>query len=116
YLSFSLIPVISPLYEKSFTTDWGYISSKNSAFIELNDAGQKSAVEKELTELENTKWGREMSKIFQFKLLPLNEVHFDTRYGAVIQKSLLFTLAIVGLLIITIAVFNYVNLTISQQS
>jgi putative ABC transport system permease protein len=103
YLSFSSMPML-PLYDKNFYTDWGYSST------------QKDAVEKQLADIETKQWFKDAGKTFQFKLLPLSEVHFDTRYGGVVQKSLLWNLLIIGLLIIVIAVFNYINLTVAQQT
>jgi putative ABC transport system permease protein len=116
YLSFSSLLPLVPLYDKHVYTDWGYISSTHNTFIELSDANQKEAVEKQIANIEVNKWSKNIIKIYRFKLLPLNAVHFDTRYGGVIQKSLLWNLVIIGLLIIAIAIFNYINLTVAQQT
>jgi len=115
YLSLTSIPIM-PLYDNGFFTNWGYLSSKQSGFIVLNNANQKEAVERQLLEIETTQGGKDMARYFKFKLLPLNQIHFDTRYGGVVQKPLLLNLVIVGILIIAIAIFNYINLTIAQQT
>jgi len=116
YLSFdSLLPLV-PLYDRHFFTDMGYLSSKHSTYVLLNNAGEKNAVEKQIINVAIKRNFKEPLKYYTFKLLPLNETHFDTRYGGVVQKSLLWDLSIIGLLIIAIAIFNYINLTIAQQT
>lgn len=115
YLSLTSLPIM-PLYDKYFLTDWGYLNTKQSGFIVLNNANQKQAIERQLVQLETTQGWKDMARYYQFKLLPLNQVHFDTRYGGVVQKPLLLNLVIIGVLIIAIAIFNYINLTIAQQT
>jgi putative ABC transport system permease protein len=43
-------------------------------------------------------------------------MHFDMRYAGKVQKPLLTTLAIIGLLIVLIAGINYINLVIAGQT
>jgi putative ABC transport system permease protein len=54
--------------------------------------------------------------ILALRLLPLSQIHFDIEKGTgpVTAKSYLYTLLTVGLLILIIAVFNFVNLNIAQ--
>ena len=49
-------------------------------------------------------------------LLPMREVHFDTRTtgGQGVSKSYIYTLLLVGLFMVLIAGINFVNLTIAQ--
>ena len=58
----------------------------------------------------------DVAKYYHFWLQPLADMHFNTDYGGTFQKSLLITLAIIGLLILIIASFNYINISIAQQS
>lgn len=117
YLSFISLSSLVPIYtDKYFLTDMGNLSSKNSTFVVLNNTKQQDAVEKEIINVaKRHKFGYAL-KYYTFKLLPLSDVHFDTRYEGVVQKSLLWNLAIIGLLIISIAIFNYINLTVAQQT
>jgi putative ABC transport system permease protein len=118
YLSFSSLAPLVPIYgtDKYFLTDMGNLSSKHSTFVVLNNAKQQNAVEKEIINVAKRHRFGYALKYYTFKLLPLSDVHFDTRYEGVVQRSLLWNLAIIGLLIISIAVFNYINLTIAQQT
>ena len=118
YLSFNSLGELVPIYatDKSFLTYMGNLSSKNSTFVVLNNADQKDAVEKQIVGLAKRHNFGSALTYYSFKLLPLSDVHFDTRYEGLVQKSLLFNLIIIGLLIISIAIFNYINLTVAQQS
>ena len=113
YISFLSIKTLTPKVEAGFFTDWGYLMSTNSVYVSLMDPGQKKGVESELARLTKQHFG-DGAKQFNFKLLPLKEGHFDSRYGGKIQKSLLVTLAVIGLLIIIIASINYINITIAS--
>jgi len=118
YISFNSLGTLVPIYgtDKYFLTDMGNLSSKHSTFILLNNANEKDAVEKQIINVAARHNFKYALKYYTFKLLPLSDVHFDTRYEGVVQKSLLRNLAIIGLLIISIAVFNYINLTVAQQT
>ena len=59
--------------------------------------------------------GMNLANVFHFKLQPLNDVHFDGRYSGVIQRSLLTTLGIIGLLLIIIACVNFINMATAQS-
>lgn len=115
YLSFSSIKNLMPGTEPGFYTDWGYLMSTNSLFVSLAEPGQKATVERELARLTKVRLG-DGAKYYSFKLLPLKEAHFDSRYGGKVQKPLLVTLVVIGLLIIVIASINYINVMIAGQA
>ncbi|MHB8208607.1 ABC transporter permease [Mucilaginibacter sp.] len=115
YLSFLSLKTILPKVEPGFFTDWGYLNSSNNTFVSLADPAQKQSVEQELARLTKQHLG-DGAKYFVFKLLALKEARFDARYGGKIQKSLLLTLSIIGLLILAIASINYINIMIAGQA
>ncbi len=51
---------------------------------------------------------------FATKLLPLKEVHFSKLTGNSVQKSQLFTVLAIGLLIILLACFNFININLAN--
>jgi putative ABC transport system permease protein len=91
------------------------MNSTTGLYISLNNATSKSGVETAINNLAKANLG-DNAKYYHFWLQPLEDVHFNTDYGGALQKSLLITLAIIGLLIIIIASFNYINISIAQQS
>jgi putative ABC transport system permease protein len=116
YVSFSLLQVISPSIDKYFYTQFGDLSSVHNGFIALNNERDKDLVEQQLNALAAKHLGKDAMKYYTFRLLPLKDLHFDTRYGATVQRPLLLTLAVIGLLIMAIAAVNYINMVIAQQT
>jgi len=112
YISLLSIKNLTPKVEAGFFTDWGYLMTTNSVYVSLTDPNQKILIENELARLTKEHFG-DGAKYYSFKLLPLKEQHFDSRYGGKIQKPLLVTLSIIGLLILIIASINYINITIA---
>ncbi|MFC3196037.1 ABC transporter permease [Parapedobacter deserti] len=116
YLSFTSIKTLQPGLFDDFFTAWGYINSSNTVFVSLHDTSQKDAVERRLNRMTVQHFGEETARIFNFKLLPLTDTHFDTRYGGTVQRPLLLVLAIIGGCIMVVAGINYVNLSIAHQA
>jgi len=116
YISLSSIKTLIPKTEPAFFTDWGYLMTTNSVFVSLNTPGQKKAAEQLLEQLTRKHLGDSGARYYTFSLLPLADMHFDMRYAGKVQKPLLTTLAIIGLLIVLIAGINYINLVIAGQT
>lgn len=52
--------------------------------------------------------------VHHYKLQPLSELHFDSRYGGVMEKRNLWVLSFIGLFLIITACVNFVNLATAQ--
>jgi putative ABC transport system permease protein len=115
YLSLSSLKNIRPGTDNAFFTDWGWMNSTTSLYITLNDKKSKAEVASVINNMVKPHFG-DIAKYYHFWLQPLADIHFNTDYGGDIQKSLLVTLAIIGVLILIIASFNYINISIAQQS
>jgi len=115
YLSLSSFKNIKPGTGDAFFTDWSWMNSTTTLYVSLNNTKSKADVESSVNNLAKAHLG-DIAKYYHFWLQPLADVHFNTDYGGTVQKSLLITLAIIGLLILIIASFNYINISIAQQS
>jgi len=115
YVSMETCANLFPDY-KDWFTQWGYMSSTYNAFITLHNPNQKASVEAAIAKMIKIHLGNDANKYYTFKLLPLQEIHFDSRYGGPVQKSMLTILAVIGVLIIVIAGINYVNMMVAQQA
>ncbi len=115
YLSFSSLKNIKRSTDDAFFTDWSWMNSTTTLYVSLNNTKSKKNVESSVNILAKAHLG-DIAKYYHFWLQPLADVHFNTDYGGNVQKSLLVTLAIIGLLILIIASFNYINISIAQQS
>ncbi len=99
-----------------YDNDWGSTSSNNQAFALLGDASQMKAAGEALAKVGQTEYhkdgkpGREKFHLLQ----PLSDLHYNDRLGTsgshVISKSRLWVLSLVGLLVLVMACFNFINL------
>jgi putative ABC transport system permease protein len=111
FLSLTALKTLYPDVQQQFQNDWYWEDSRNVIFLSLPDNLSSKTVETAIAKIA----GKEVSKTFRYILQPLNEVHFDGRYSGVIQKSLLTTLGMVGLLLIVIACVNFINMATAQS-
>lgn len=116
YLSLSSIHTLYPGMMENYFTSWDFITSSNNVFVSLHDSSQQTAVEKKLMRLAKQHLDPGVIDAYDFKLLPLEALHFDVRYGGTVKKSLLLTLTFIGLCIAVVAAVNYINLSLAQQS
>ncbi|MEM6320224.1 MAG: ABC transporter permease [Bacteroidota bacterium] len=100
---------------------WGSCSSNDQFYALLQDANQWEAAEKLLLNVgkkEYTNDEGEQQKFFQ--LQALSDLHYDERYGHsgthMVSKDRLKVLGFIGLLILVIACFNFINLATAQAT
>src|SRR5476651_1719142 len=115
FLSLTTLDDIYPDIANILKNNWGTINSTNSVYVELRDGADPKAVERNIAQMNIKAQGADMAKAYHFILLPLSEVHFDGRFAGVIQRSLLTTLGVIGLLLIIIACVNFINMATAQS-
>jgi len=115
FLSLPSLKRLYPDLYPSMETDWGWINTGASLFLLLPEGLSSKKVDDALAALRREHMA-EMAKYYDFHLQLLKEVHFDPRYGGVIQRSLLSTLSIIGFFILVIACVNFINLATAQNS
>ncbi|MCB0706353.1 MAG: ABC transporter permease [Saprospiraceae bacterium] len=94
-------------------------SSNNQVYALLHNPGQLEAVNKELKKISEELYSdRETNRTHI--LQPLSELHYDERFGHSgrhqISRSRLRILGIVGILILIMACFNFINLATAQAT
>lgn len=107
--------VTLPLYDDWLGSDdaWGGISSSMQCFVKLRPEVTVADVEAVLPAY--VKKFRPTSKnVHHYKLQPLNEVHFDGRYGGAMEKRNLWVLACIGIFLVVTACVNFINLATAQ--
>jgi putative ABC transport system permease protein len=115
FFSLSTLKNIYPDVYTPMHNDWNFINSTNSIYVELKEGVNPQKVESDINELNVKAQGAAEAKPYHFMMLPLSEVHFDGRFAGVIQRSLLVTLGIIGLLLIIIACVNFINMATAQS-
>jgi len=116
FLSISSVHTMFP-EPNTFWTDIGFISSKNYVFVQLHDASYQKAVDNSIKLIikKALKIYGSAGDAYHFRLQPLEDIHFNSRYGGKISKPLLWVLAIVGFALILIACVNFVNMATAQS-
>lgn len=115
FLSRASIEAFYPGVGTHMAQDWDYISSTTQSYVWLPKGVLTEAVEADLSRMPKAHFSADVASAYQFHLQPLREVHFDGRYGASTQKSLLLTLGIAGLFLVLIACFNFINMATAQS-
>lgn len=115
FVSLLSLRSLFPNEDSRYFTDWSWIDTHISLFVTLNNIKSRSTVEAGINDMAKAHLGGN-ANYYHFLLQPLSEVHFDSNYGGSVQKRLLIMLIIIGLCIVAISSFNYMNSSIAQQS
>lgn len=92
---------------------WGGISTELQCFTRLRPNVSKAQIEKLLPGYV-TKYRPKSKNVHVYKLQPLSQVHFDSRYGGVMEKRILWILSFIALFLIITACVNFINLATAQ--
>lgn len=102
--------------EENMTRNWGAINKTTNSYIWLPDDVPGKRIEEAMDHIKKKYFAKDIESVYHFHLQKLKEVHFDSRYGGVMDKTLLGTLTIVGLFLVIIACFNFINLATAQST
>ncbi|MEE9372280.1 MAG: ABC transporter permease [Saprospiraceae bacterium] len=109
-------------YAGSQENQWGNCSSNDQVFALLHEDASLSdanALAAEIGKDEYKKMSRSNKDTRVHHLQPLSDLHFDDRYGnsasRTVSKSRIKVLGIIGLLILLIGCFNFINLATAQS-
>jgi putative ABC transport system permease protein len=92
---------------------WGGITDALQSFVRLRPGVNPTQVEKVLPAYV-TKYRPTSKNIHHYHLQPLKQMHFDARYGGVMDKTVLWVLSFVGLFLLVTACVNFINLATAQ--
>ncbi len=102
-----------------YSKEWGSTSSSFQVYVMLPKNVSIASLQSQMPAFEKKHYpdnrpGNERHNFFQ----PLKEMHFDYRYGTFgdhsSSKTILLTLALIGVLIIIMASINFINLSTAQ--
>ena len=92
---------------------WGGISTELQCFARLRPNVSVAQIEK-LLPAYVTKYRPKSKNVHVYKLQPLSQVHFDSRFGGVMEKRNLWILSFIALFLIITACVNFINLATAQ--
>ena len=116
---FPLSVVLSYATLRKYTdpNDWGSISDQNYCFVQLNKNASVDQFGKMIDRFTD-KHIKPVNPGYFLSLEPLNEIHFDKRYGnfngRTFSQDLVLALSIIGLFLLIIACVNFINITTAQ--
>lgn len=95
---------------------WGSLSSSFQIYVLLPQNVNPANIQSQLTGFVKKHYNPDSRTVHV--LQPLNQIHFDYRYGSLgdhsTSKTILWTLALIGVLIIIMASINFINLSTAQ--
>ncbi|WP_342086959.1 ABC transporter permease [Dyadobacter sp. OTU695] len=110
---FVSLPTLKKVVLEYGYEDWGWIDSARETFITLRSPEDKAAFEAQMPGFAAKYYGPD-GNVFHYHLQDLPDVHFNIAYGGKIKYSTITLLATVGILLILIACFNFINLSTAQ--
>jgi putative ABC transport system permease protein len=113
---FPLSVVISyeTLVKNADMSNWSNISDINYCFVQLNNNSSRALLNKQLAAFVD-RHIKPVNPGYDLAFEPLNDIHFDERYGNfnghTFSKDLILALNLIGLFLLIIACVNFINLT-----
>ena len=102
---------------KRFLNDWGYIEEDNYCFVQLNGSESPEELKSQLKKYSDL-YIKPFDPGYFLSVQPLNEMHFDARYGTfdgrVFSENLILVLSTIGIFLLAIACVNFINLSTAQ--
>ncbi len=100
----------------NYQPGWDNTSSNNQAYALLHTPGQLADADAALALVGQEEYKKHASPGSSRKNFaqPLSEMHFDARLQSPVTKSRLQVLSLIGLLIMAMACFNFINLATAQ--
>lgn len=100
---------------------WGSCSSNNQVYALLSEGTRPEDANTVLAQVGEEEYTDEAGNRRRYHVVqPLSELHYDDRYGTSgshrIEKSRLRVLSAIGILILIMACFNFINLATAQAS
>lgn len=97
--------------------NWVSIFDQHYCFVTLPDGLSEATFDRDLGDMVN-RYKPAENRNEGLTLLPLKDMHFDTRYNTFnnhpFSRSLIRTLSLIGLFVLVIACMNFVNLSTAQ--
>ncbi|HMI61368.1 MAG TPA: ABC transporter permease, partial [Puia sp.] len=95
-------------------SSWGNVYTGSMCFVRLKPSVTAAQVNKALPGLVAKYFKGDDLKVWHFRLQPLAEMHFDTRYDGYFDKKYSMALFFIGIFLIVIACVNFINMATAQ--
>lgn len=95
-------------------TNWGGVYKGSQCYVLLKKNAKIEDAISALTNLPKKYYEGKQANVWKFKLQSLNDIHFNTQLDGYINKSYLWVLSFIGLLLLVTACINFINLATAQ--
>ena len=112
YLSFASYKNYQPYMASD--SSWGAIYSGVNFFIRLKPGVSPATVEKAFFGFAHKYYQLDDAKVYQFKLQPIRDIHFNTDLDGRTDRKYLWAVAFIGVFLIVTASVNFVNMATAQ--
>jgi len=100
------------------TNGWNSIWSDEQCYFLLKEGASVGSMQSRLSAFREKHLGKENRDKSAFTIQPLNEIHYDDRYGTytynTAEKSTLIAFSVIGLILIVTASINFINLATAE--
>lgn len=100
--------------------DWSGMSGHHQVFVQLRENTDPATISNRLKTFSKKHYANQLIKVRSLLLLPLSENHFDNRFSYIVphvsSHTRLLTLTFIGVLILLMAIINFINLTTAQSA
>ena len=93
---------------------WRGVAGGMHCFVLLKPNVLPEDVDKTFPELSKKYYDERDAKVYQFKLQPISDIHFNPDLGGYVAKKNLWALSLIGLFLIITASVNFINLATAQ--
>ncbi|HTI10629.1 MAG TPA: ABC transporter permease [Puia sp.] len=95
-------------------SSWGNVYTGSMCFVRLKPSVTAAQVNKAFPGFVAKYFKGDDLRVWQFRLQPLTEIHFDTRYDGYFDKKYHMALFFIGVFLIVIACVNFINMATAQ--
>lgn len=94
-------------------TDWN--NTPSLCFVTLKPEQSIGQLENALRTINQQYLSSEQARSLHFQALPLSELSHNTQYGGTVPRPLLYVLIVIGILLVSAACINFINMATAQS-
>lgn len=123
FISFATTKTVKDINQQLYVNGWGGTSSASQFYVKLAPLTTEQHIKKQLNNLlkkYDPQKPENKGSTHEFLLQPLSDLHFNEKYyaydNAVVSKSSLYLLMVIGIFLLLLGCINFINLTTAQGS
>jgi ABC-type antimicrobial peptide transport system permease subunit len=111
FVSYSNLKDFVPAFASN---SWGSVHSGMQCFVLLKPGVSPGEVDKAFPSLVKKYYDEADARVYVFRLQPLSDIHFNPDFGGKFNRDYLWVFVVIGVFMLAIASFNFINLAAAQ--